>query len=162
MNSMVPKTFLIRKSTAQDARAISACMSSAFATYRDQYTPDAYAQTVLSTELVRDRMAQMELFVAVSEGAIVGTLAFGVGNHEGHLRGMAVLPEWQGTGVASALLQSAEEAMRVRGCERVVLGTTEPLARAIRFYQRHGFYSTGRVCEFFGMRLYELCKCLSA
>jgi ribosomal protein S18 acetylase RimI-like enzyme len=154
--------FLVRKASVLDARAISACLSSAFAAYRSRYTAEAYARTVLSTELVQNRMAQMELFVAVSEGAIVGTHAYSLENREGHLRGMAVLPEWQGTGVASALLQSAEEALRVRGCERVVLGTTELLARAIHFYQRHGFYSTGRVYEFFGMRLYEYCKCLPA
>jgi GNAT superfamily N-acetyltransferase len=162
VNPITQQMFLVRKASVQDARAIFACLSSAFAAYRDQYTSEAFAQTVLSMELLQNRMAQMELLVAVSEGVIVGTLAYGLQNREGHLRGMAVLPEWQGTGVAAALLQSAEEAFRGRGCERVVLGTTGPLARAIRFYQRHGFYSSGRVCDFFGMRLYEYWKRLSA
>jgi GNAT superfamily N-acetyltransferase len=73
---------------------------------------------------------------------------------------MAVLPDWQGSGVASALLQAAEVEMRNQGCERVTLDTTQPLARAMRFYARHGFRLSGRVSDFFGMPLYEWVKFL--
>lgn len=71
---------------------------------------------------------------------------------------MAVLPEWQGTAVASALLAAAEAELRNAGCKYVTLDTTMPLQRAIRFYERHGFAASGRVADFFGMELFEYTK----
>jgi len=71
---------------------------------------------------------------------------------------MAVLPEWQGTAVASSLLEAAEAELRSTGCELVTLDTTRPLERAIRFYGRHGFVSSERVTDFFGMELFEYKK----
>jgi putative acetyltransferase len=73
---------------------------------------------------------------------------------------MAVLPEWQGSGVARALLHAAETELRKNQCERVTLDTTEPLQRAVRFYEKHGFRPSGRVSDFFGMPLYEYVKLL--
>jgi len=102
----------------------------------------------------------MCVFVAVSEGNVVGTVACAACGEEGHLRGMAVLPDWQGSGVASALLQAAEAEIRNQRCKRVTLDTTEPLARAMRFYARHGFTRSGRVSDFFGMPLHEWVKFL--
>jgi GNAT superfamily N-acetyltransferase len=99
----------------------------------------------------------MSLFVAVAEdGVVLGTIATSVvDQEEGHLRGMAVLPDWQGRGVAQRLLEAALAELRARGCTRVTLDTTEPLRRAVRFYEANGFAPTGRVAEFFGMLLYE-------
>jgi len=74
--------------------------------------------------------------------------------------GMAVLHEWQGTGVARALLQAAETELRKDRCECVTLDTTQPLQRAVRFYEKHGFRRSGRVSDFFGMPLYEYGKML--
>jgi N-acetylglutamate synthase-like GNAT family acetyltransferase len=85
----------------------------------------------------------MCVFVAVSERNVVGTVACAACGEEGHLRGMAVLPDLQGSGVASALLQAAEAKIRNQDCKRVTLDTTEPLARALRFYARHGFTRSG-------------------
>src|SRR5690242_14211243 len=98
----------------------------------------------------------MQIFVAASQDGIVGTIACGSANaDEGHLRGMAVLPNWQGLGVAEALLQTAEADLMARGCKRITLDTTEPLQRAMRFYEKHGYTKSGAVTDFFGMRLHE-------
>jgi DNA-binding transcriptional MerR regulator len=42
----------------------------------------------------------------------------------------------------------------------VTLDTTEPLTRAIRFYERQGYSPSGRVTDFYGMKLYEYRKAL--
>ena len=47
------------------------------------------------------------------------------------------------------------------GCTRLTLDTTEPLQRAISFYRRNGFVTSGTVTDFFGMPLYEYVKALS-
>lgn len=105
----------------------------------------------------------MCVFVAVNEsGDIVGTVGCSVnGESEGHLRGMAVLPAWQGHGAAENLLLSAEADLAVLNCSRITLDTTEPLQRAMRFYEKHGYRPSGRVTDFFGMSLHEYVKELS-
>jgi GNAT superfamily N-acetyltransferase len=150
----------IRRADQDDARAILECLDSAFARYCDQYTPEAFADTVMSADSLPRRMREMCLFVACSSGEVVGTIGCSASGAVGHLRGMAVLPRWQGTGVAAALLEAAERELRDSQCTRVTLDTTEPLTRAIRFYQVHGFAASGRVTDFFGMRLYEYSKSL--
>jgi GNAT superfamily N-acetyltransferase len=152
----------IRRPTAADAHAILACLNSAFEPYRAGYTRDAYSDTVLNAESIRDRMASMSLFVAVAEGGkIVGTIACQVVSPgEGHLRGMAVLPPWQGHGIATMLLAAAETELRTSNCTRITLDTTEPLRRAMRFYEREGYRRSGTVTDFFGMPLFEYVKIL--
>ena len=74
---------------------------------------------------------------------------------------MAVLPAWQGAGVAALLLDAAERELRDKGCSLVTLDTTEPLERATRFYEKHGYRPSGRVSEFYGMPLFEYVKVLT-
>lgn len=98
------------------------------------------------------------VFVAVNQSdvSVIGTVACNVNHpHEGHLRGMAILAAWQGTGIAQQLLQHAEDELRLLKCSRVTLDTTEPLKRAIQFYKRNGYQPSGRVTDFYGMPLFE-------
>ena len=74
---------------------------------------------------------------------------------------MAVLPGWQGRGVAEALLLAAESELASRKCVCITLDTTEPLARAMHFYEKHGYRRSGKVTDFFGMRLHEYRKTLA-
>src|SRR3984893_11370161 len=77
---------------------------------------------------------------------------------EGNLRGMAVNPEWHGSGLSTSLLETAEDELSKAGCKTITLDTTGPLKRAIRFYEKNGFRPTGKVGCFFGMPLIEFSK----
>lgn len=136
------------------------CLQRAFEPYRAHYTPGAYSDTVPTRESVARRFDTMTILVAEDEaGRALGTIACSVrAAGHGHLRGMAVVPEWQGRGVADRLLQAAESELRAKGCTRVTLDTTDPLQRAMRFYERAGFQRTGRIRDFYGMPLYEFAK----
>jgi ribosomal protein S18 acetylase RimI-like enzyme len=152
----------VSRATQQDAERVSACLSSAFEPYRSQYTPAAFEDTVPTPERVQARMRHMAIYVARTTGGdFIGTIASSIEGKEGHLRGMAVVPAWQGRSVADCLLRAAEQDLAAASCERVTLDTTAPLERAIRFYERNGFVPTGRVTDFFGMPLYEYAKTLS-
>ena len=109
----------------------------------------------------------MDIFVAVhTNGSVIGTIGCKVEHEgEGHLRGTAVSPESQGSRVAAELLaraeqelRNAEEELRNAGCSTITLNTTQPLRRAVRFYEKHGYQPTGRVGDFFGMPLFEYRK----
>jgi len=151
-------SFEMRQAGRGDAGGILNCLSSAFEAHRQEYTAEAFQDTVLCPETLENRHGEMTILVAVAESRVVGTIAYQAHGTKGHLRGMAVLPDWQGTGVASALLQAAESGLREVGCESVTLDTTEPLKRAICFYEKHSFRASGRITDFFGMRLHEYAK----
>ncbi len=152
--------FSIRKAEESDAAGILDCLRSSFEPYRESYTREGFADTVLSAETIGGRLSEMTVFVAVSgSGEVIGTIGCATAGEEGgHIRGMAVLPAWQARGVAAELLGAAEAELRARGCARVSLDTTEPLKRATRFYEKNGYRASDRVADFFGMPLFEYVK----
>lgn len=160
---MQPTEFVIRKANPSDGPGILDCLRSAFEPFRDEYTAEAFEDTVLTPESLAQRFSAMQLYAAeAADGRIVGTVACSVSNaEEGHLRGMAVAPAWQGSGIAGALLAAAEAALAEQGCARVTLDTTQALSRAKRFYERNGYRFSGAVSDFFGMPLYEFFKYLT-
>jgi GNAT superfamily N-acetyltransferase len=153
-------TFAIRKATRGDVAGILACLAGAFEPYREQYTPEAFEDTVLTRATLDQRMQSMTVLVAENpRETVVGTVACGLASPaEGHLRGMAVSPGWQGAGVAQQLLARAESELQARGCSRITLDTTVPLERAMRFYEKNGYRRSGKVADFFGMLLIEYVK----
>jgi GNAT superfamily N-acetyltransferase len=155
-----PPKISLRTATYDDAAGILACLQAAFADYRGLYAPAAFLDTVLTPETLRGRLVNMDVFVALfPSGQIVGTIACHlISPEEGHIRGMAVVPEWQGAGIATQLLERAEAELRRRRCARITLDTTEPLQRAMRFYERHGYRRSGKISDFFGMPLFEYHK----
>ena len=152
----------IRRAGPDDAEGLLHCLEAAFEPYRNAYTADGFKDTVLSGDRVRHRLAEMAVFVAVTDNdEIVGTIGYKrVDGEEAHLRGMAVRPDHLGSGVAQALLDTVEAELRQQGCSRIGLDTTAPLVRAIRFYERNGYRATGVVRDFFGMNLFEYVKAL--
>ena len=152
--------FAIRKATLADCAAILECLRMAFAPYRESYTLEAFADTVLTPDTFHNRLSEMSVLVATrTSGEVVGTVAYKVlEGGEGHLRGMAVRSEWHGAGLSTSLLQTAEDELKKAGCKTITLDTTEPLRRAIRFYEHNGYRPTGKVGYFFGMPLFEYSK----
>lgn len=152
--------FVIRKANPSAGPAILTCLQSAFEPFRAEYTAEAFEDTILTPDSLALRFSTMQIYVAEApDGQIVGTIACNVSNPaEGHLRGMAVAPAWQGSGVAGALLRAAEAALAEQGCIRVTLDTTQVLSRAKRFYERNGYHLSGSVADFFGLPLYEYAK----
>lgn len=148
----------IRPADLADAADIDTCLLEAFTPYRSAYTPGAFADTVPTVDQVQLRIQQMHVLVATVAGEVVGTISASSDGEQGHLRGMAVLPEWRGTGTALMLLAAIEDWLRIRGCKQVTLDTTEPLKPAIAFYEKHGYRRSGHVSDFFGMPLFEYVK----
>jgi ribosomal protein S18 acetylase RimI-like enzyme len=150
----------IRRASADDAPAILQCLCVAFEPYRGSYTTHAFLDTVLTPATIQQRLNTMQVFVALDcNGRVVGTIGCALTKgREGHLRGMAVLPEWQGQGIAEKLLRSAEDELAAGNCTRITLDTTEPLLRAARFYEKNGYRRSGRTADFFGMPLREYVK----
>jgi GNAT superfamily N-acetyltransferase len=155
-----PHEFAIGPAKAEDAPAVLDCLRAAFEPYRSQYTPQAYLDTVMTPETLLQRLTSMTVLVGVdAQAVVVGTIGGpAVSSVEGHLRGMAVPPQWQGHGIGQRLLDAIEKHLLAKGCTRISLDTTEPLRRAMRFYEKNGYRRTGMVTDFFGMPLIEYTK----
>ena len=156
---MKDQQFQIRQAVLQDSDQILACLRAAFAPYENLYTPAAFADTVLDALTISPRMQRMHMLVATVGDQVIGTVSGSLcDDDEGHLRGMAVLPEYQSSGVAKDLLGAIEHWLKENGCNRVTLDTTLPLQRAMKFYERNGYGRSGRAADFFGMTLVEYAK----
>ena len=152
--------FVIRPASVEDAAPTLQCLRAAFEPYRSQYSLQAWLATVMTRDTLLHRLTSMTVLVAVSaHGNVVGTISGAVVlPSEGHLRGMAVPPQWHGRGIAQRLLEAMENHLLAKGCTRISLDTTEPLQRAMRFYERNGYRRTGKITDFFGMPLIEYAK----
>ena len=129
----------VRRAERRDAHAIAEVLPGAFAAYASLYTGPAYrATTPTAGELLR-RLSEGPAWVALRDGAIVGTVS-AVPRHGGlYVRSMAVTPAARGRGVGELLLGEVERFAREHGFARLMLSTTPFLADAIRLYQRWGF-----------------------
>jgi ribosomal protein S18 acetylase RimI-like enzyme len=152
--------FAIRYASPEDVPAILQCLRSAFEPYRAQYTPQAYLDTVMTPDTLSERLRRMTVLVVTdTRENVIGTIGgTAVSTGEGHLRGMAVPPQYHGRGIAQLLLESMEKHLKGRGCARITLDTTEPLRRAMRFYEKNSYRRTGKITDFFGMPLIEYAK----
>jgi ribosomal protein S18 acetylase RimI-like enzyme len=155
-----PHDFAIRPANPEDFPAILQCLRAAFEPYRAQYTPQAYLDTVMTPDMLTERLRSMTVLVVTdTQENVIGTIGGEtVSAGEGHLRGMAVPPQYHGRGIAQLLLESMEEHLKTRGCARITLDTTELLQRAMRFYEKNSYCHTGKITDFFGMSLIEYAK----
>ena len=153
--------YTIRKAEIKDSKEIHKVILAAFEEFQDYYSPEGFADTVMSEETALQRIKEMTLFVAINHtGNIIGTIGWKVvDKEEGHIRGMAVHPNYQGKqNLAATLLQKVEDNARLRGILVLTLDTTAPLKRAQYFYKKHGFKETGKTGDFFGTTIYEFAK----
>lgn len=82
--------------------------------------------------------------VAVGDGEVVGSVHVHVSRFGFGELGMAVLREWRGRGVGSALLAAAIEWSRGQGLHKLMLGVFPHNAAGIALYRKFGFVEEGR------------------
>lgn len=99
-----------------------------------------------------DPFFYMQFYETCSEGFIVAQLngfivGFVVGFKSSEVTGrifsLAVHPEYQNRGIGSALLTAIIDVFRGMGVSEIMLEVRVGNVKAKRFYERHGFYTTG-------------------
>jgi putative methionine-R-sulfoxide reductase with GAF domain len=152
--------FTIRRATIDDSEGILECLASAFAAFRESYTPEGFLDTVLSAETVQQRLQDMDIFVAVrTDGTVIGTIACKVEHEgEGHLRGMAVSPECK----VRALLRNCSPVLRTSFGMRAAQQSHSTLRShsggLYGFTKNRVFSPQDESAIFFGMPLFEYRK----
>ncbi|MFX0033062.1 MAG: GNAT family N-acetyltransferase [Candidatus Hodarchaeota archaeon] len=153
--------FFIRRAKIDDAKAIHKVLLAAFEEFSHYYSPEGFNDTVISEETAKDRIKEMNVYIAANEnGELIGTISWQkVNQSEAHIRGMGVIPSWQGkNSPAKSLLQHVELDARKEGCIIISLDTTKVLKKAQRFYEKNGYKKTGKTGDFFGSKIYEFIK----
>jgi ribosomal protein S18 acetylase RimI-like enzyme len=83
-------------------------------------------------------------FVAVAGSEILGSLHVERSSHGYGELGMAILREWRGRGVGSALMEAAIEWSCECGLHKLSLSVWPHNAAAIALYRKYGFVEEGR------------------
>jgi ribosomal protein S18 acetylase RimI-like enzyme len=89
-----------------------------------------------------DRKASYDpegFLVAEEAGRIVGAVMAGYEGHRGWIQYLAVLPEFQGSGIGAGLVSEGVVLLRRRGCPKVNLQVRRSNLGVIRFYEKLGF-----------------------
>lgn len=109
-----------------------------------------YLATHQDVSVTRDRIRLGTCFVAEFDRKIIGTLTY---HDPGHVRGskwleredvahlnqLGVEPEFRGKGVATRLMEHAENFARSRGVSEIALDTAEPAHQLIAWYRKLGY-----------------------
>ena len=149
----------VRRATPGDAAPIAALLLEAFFEFEALYMPEAFDATTLDAARITRRMEEGSVWVAVHDGEIVGTTAAVNRGDALYIRGMGVLPQQRGSGIASVLLRAAEKFAAESGCQRLLLSTTPFLHSAIRLYEQFGFRRSDEgPHDLFGTPLFSMSK----
>jgi GNAT superfamily N-acetyltransferase len=157
---MVSATHLeVRRAGPEDAPAIAAVLHESFVEFKALYTEGGFAATTPGTEQVLTRMREWPIWVALREGAVMGTVAAAVKDESVYVRGMAMSPAAGAAGAGTALFQHVEGWVSSQGSGRLLLSTTPFLSSAIRLYERYGFRRTDEgLHDLFGTPLFTMEK----
>jgi GNAT superfamily N-acetyltransferase len=89
-----------------------------------------------------------EVFVAVSEGKIVGFIVFSMKQCDDNIDNIVVAKKEQGKGVGRALVEYIEDLAKSRGMDAITTDTTESAKgvpwKAYGFWKKMGYEDTGK------------------
>jgi len=109
-----------------------------------------YMATHQSDAVTRERAASGECWIALADGAIVGTILFKDAIRTGgspwldrpevaSLAQFAVAPGWQGMGLGARLMDLAERRAAETGAEEIALDTAEAAEHLVALYGRRSY-----------------------
>ncbi len=86
------------------------------------------------------------ILVAADEDRILASAMVGEDGHRGWVHYVAVLPEYQNSGLGRAIMQAAEEWLAAHGVWKVQLLVRAGNERVLGFYARLGYHDTRTTC----------------
>jgi ribosomal protein S18 acetylase RimI-like enzyme len=102
--------------------------------------PNAPPWTGANADVRRKLAVQRELFlVAEDDARVVGTTMAGYDGHRGWVYFVAVLPDFRGRGIGTALMREAERLLVALGCPKLNLQVRGTNRGVVAFYEKLGF-----------------------
>ncbi len=100
---------IIQNASIADAPCISKVLLDSFIQFKSFYTPEAFAATTVSADEVLKRLKEGNVWVAVKDEHIMGTVAVVKQGNDLYIRGMAVLPEARGLQIGWKILEHIQQ-----------------------------------------------------
>jgi GNAT superfamily N-acetyltransferase len=153
-NSQSPAGFVLQPATSKDATLIAEMHTRSWGTAYRGMLPDTY----LDDELAGERAAHWntrfdelasgagEVFIAYIHEQPVGFLCMVAPDETGSVLvdNLHAMPEAKGTGLGTAMLETAAKWAADRGANHMHLTVLEPNVAAIGFYESRGWRLAGR------------------
>lgn len=149
---------VVRRAGAEDAQAVAAIAQAAYARYVPRIKP---APGPLSANYAA-HVADDEVWVAETDGTIVGFVILMPDRDALLLDNIAVLPSAQGRGIGRTLMRLAEERALDSGLASVRLYTNAGMTANLAMYANHGYVETARDTDSAGRPRVWLRKDLAA
>jgi GNAT superfamily N-acetyltransferase len=127
---------LIKKCDQEDEEVILKIINESAKSYRGVIPEDCYHEPYMSLEELRKEMHGMTFFAYQERDKILGVAGYQPVEDVVLVRHIYVLSEHQRRGVGRKLLRHI---IRIATTRRILVGTWEAAAWAIRFYEKHGF-----------------------
>ncbi|HEY9061922.1 MAG TPA: GNAT family N-acetyltransferase [Pseudobacteroides sp.] len=142
-------SFIIRKATAEDAKAIQTITKMAFKKYMEdtglEGTMDALEETI--EDIVADIYSK-EVFVAFIDDTPVGTIRLKINpDNTAYISRFGVNTEYHNIGIGKSLINLIDKVVKNKGIKRVTLHTASKYKDLIRFYYGRGFYIESTSCD---------------
>jgi ribosomal protein S18 acetylase RimI-like enzyme len=140
---------VVKRLGSDDAAALRALRIEALTLHPACFCADLDLERELTLEQWEERLRRAAWFGAKKDDTLIGMVAFTrpvskkIG-HTGELASMYVRAGERGTGVATALLKAVID-HAAEGVEQLKLTVNADNTGAIRFYERHGFRTVGRI-----------------
>lgn len=136
----IAQTCTIRPCAPADQDDIQAIINAAAEAYRNVIPADRWHDPYMPAAELASELTNGVVFSGYMErDRMVGVMGMQRRHNVDLIRHAYILPEWQGRGIGSVLLDHL-----CRGTERpILIGTWRAAQWAIRFYQRHGFARVG-------------------
>ena len=105
-------------------------------------------------DIFRKTMQQDDLFlVAIKDDRLIAALMGGYDGHRGWMNYLAVHPQQQRLGIATALVQQLEKRLIARGCPKLQLLVRQDNLEIQSFYEELGYEEVDVIC--LGKRLIQ-------
>lgn len=114
-------------------------------TYEEVVPPDSFEDPLLTIQEMKEIFEKMEFYVATKKGEIVGVAALDiVGDDEGRIRWVYVLPEFQRQGIGENLIRRIEKYSKKKGIKKLsVYYVLKEANWAKKFYSSLGYKVSG-------------------
>ncbi len=138
---MTKKNWTIRKANLADAPALTKCMCAAYTIYIHRLGGKTLPPMAVNYE---KEIRSFPVYVAESEGVLVGGLILMPEEKFLTIANIAVHPNFQGNGLGRGLMDFGEEEARRRGYSHLHLATHVLLTENLSLYSYLGWSATGR------------------
>jgi GNAT superfamily N-acetyltransferase len=127
---------MIRELSYVDIDCIYDIINSAARAYRGIIPSDCYHEPYMLKEELQREMNSMTFFGWEEESRLVGVMGFQPVKDTTLIRHAYVLPDRQGKGIGTSLLEHMKQMTRTG---HLLVGTWADATRAVEFYQKQGF-----------------------